>query len=158
MRRLVFVFAVAIGLALLSACGGSAQRDDAGSVQTRGRESVFSLRVGDCFDSASASSGRTSSVELVPCDEPHGAEVFFLTDHSGGLFPGEAALNAFGETACISVFRQYVGIDYDESEIYAFSMTPTLESWTQRNDREVICALRYLGDEQITGSLRGARR
>lgn len=143
---------------LVVACGG-ADRGESGEIVEAGSLSVFSFHVGDCWNGFEV--GELESVDAVPCDQPHQAEVFGLVDSPGGAdepFPGEEAIARFAEDRCLEAFEPYVGLSYELSEIYFSSLDPTKDSWERQGDREVICFLGYQDDRRTTGSLRGAGR
>ena len=49
-----------------------------------------------------------------------------------------------------------VGRSYDESVLDVFPIYPTNDSWSQLNDREVICATYHIDLKKITGSMKGS--
>ena len=57
---------------------------------------------------------------------------------------------------CRPLFEEFVGLPYDESELYYSALTPTQEGWEQARDRKALCIL--LSDEPVADTLRGARR
>lgn len=119
--------------------------------------SVFTLAVGTCFDDEGLSS-EVTDVPVVDCDEPHDNEVFHVFDLPDGDWPGdEAVLDAADEVCLGSAFADFVGTAYLDSEVDAFSITPTQGSWEQADDREVICAA-WVPGERPTGTLAGAGR
>jgi hypothetical protein len=137
MRRLVLV----VLLLLIAACG---------------RQSVFSLPVGTCFDDQS--DGEITSVPEVDCAEPHDNEVFALIDYTEtDVYPGSDAMSEIGTDLCIGQFESYVGLDYASSELAVFSIYPTEESWAD-GDRELICSLYDADLDKLTGSMQGAAR
>jgi hypothetical protein len=129
-----------------------------------GRQSVFSLPVGTCFDDEVAPDEATagdeiSSVPKVDCSEPHDNEVFALIDYTEtDVYPGSAAMNEIGTELCIEQFDEYVGIGYLDSELDVFAITPSEAGWNEDSDREVICALYNLDLSKLTGSMEGAAR
>lgn len=119
---------------------------------------VFELAVGDCFDdTAELGGGEVSDVPVVPCDEPHDNEVFHTFEVPDGEFPGEEALVALAEETCVPAFEEWVGIEYASSSLDMFPITPTESSWST-GDREVVCALYDLEQEQLEGSMQDAAR
>lgn len=143
-----------LGGALLMGCQAEPSRDSAGSIAQEGDLSVFSFRVGDCFDDTTLEV--VSDVPAVPCSDPHDNEVFHLFELPDGPWPGDAALEQAYSDECLATFETYVGTPYEESELYAFPFTPTIESW-EGGDREVVCAV-YADGEQLIGSVRGSGR
>lgn len=135
--------ALVAGAVLVAACGGG--------------QSVFSIDVGTCFDDQDEEV--VSSVPEVDCAEPHDNEVFaLLTYDESDVYPGQDALFERGKELCIDEFESYVGMSYAESDLEVFPITPSEDSWNDRDDREIICALYALDLSKLTGSMRGAAR
>lgn len=163
--------AVALSIAL-SGCsalngimggGNDAQRDEDDNVTEEANIDVFSLKVGDCMP-ASDSTGEITDVDVVPCSEPHTDEVFFEFELADGDLPSDDEIMAEVEAECVPAFTEFVGIDYYESTLDFWWMTPTEDTWTQANDRLVQCII-YQPDAEdttgqtsleVTGSLEGA--
>ena len=156
MRLLPFVWIlIPIGFAIFYFTT-QARRDDSGAIQGQGTLSVYDLRVGDCFSADVSES--VGDVQGRPCSEEHQYEVFGTFTHSqGGDFPGEDAIVTSAEPSCLQQFGSYVGISFEESEFYYSLLSPTEESWSD-GDRETLCILHTLAEDNITGSMRGANR
>ena len=77
-----------------------------------------------------------------------------MTDAS---FPGDDAALEAGAFRCLDEFNAFVGIDYLDSELDLFPITPTSHSWGE-GDRVVYCALYALDLSKLTGSMEGSRR
>lgn len=126
-----------------------------------GSKSVSSLKVGDCFDDQDSQTlgevAEVSSVPIVDCSEPHDNEVFAIYDEVDGPYPGVDALLERARSGCIERFDAFVGIDYLDSELEVFSITPSEEGW-ESGDNEVICSLYELSLAKMTGTQRGAAR
>ena len=160
-RRRLFTLA-GCTLALVAAgCATAIARDDAGAIVERGALSVFSMRVGDCFDDPdSLVAGELlelGEVPGVPCDEPHDSEVFAvfeLPDDEDSPYPGGNAIYSIGLEQCLSHFQGYVGIAYEDSRLELDPFTPTAESWNENDDRELVCFLYDLALAPLTGSMR----
>lgn len=119
---------------------------------------VFELAVGDCFQHAEDDAEEVADVEVVDCEQPHDNEVFHTFDLEGDEFPEEQVMWAAIEDECLgSPFESYFGVSYDESEVLAFPITPTEQSWDAADDRTVVCAGSIDG-EQVEGSLQGSGR
>jgi len=95
--------------------------------------------VGDCIDSANIP-GDVSELPTVSCDDPHDLEIFHAFDLEEGEFLGDDAMNAEAEDQCIPAFEDYVGIGYQQSDIFITTILPSQETW-DIGDREVLCAL-----------------
>lgn len=162
--------AVALSIAL-SGCsalsgilgGNDAQRDDDGNVTEGTNIDIFSLKVGDCMP-ASDASGEITDADVVPCSEPHADEVFYEFELQGDELPGDDEIMSQVEAECVPAFTEFVGVDYYESTLDFWWITPTEDTWTQANDRVVQCVI-YQPDPadstgrtplEVTGSLEGA--
>ncbi|GCE77220.1 septum formation family protein [Cellulomonas biazotea] len=149
----------------LTGCGAldspaEAPRESPGGEVTEAADAdVFTVEVGDCLNgSAVGEEGAlTESLPVVPCSEPHDGEVYAETELPAGEFPGADALQAQGDEFCAAQFETFVGIPYDDSVYYQWSLTPTEEGWAALDDRVVQCVLDTDG-ELVTGSLQGAAK
>jgi hypothetical protein len=98
-------------------------------------------------------------VTAVSCAEPHDYEVLALVQHPAGPeegFPGVDEVLAFAEDECLAQWEPYVGLPYERSELSAFALHPTEETW-RVGDREIAC-LAYIEGEQLEGSVRDSNR
>ncbi len=119
--------------------------------------SAFDLEVGDCFNAGGDAVGTVTTVD---CAQPHVYEAFAVFDHEADAdtaYPGDDEMLEYADAACQSPFEDYVGIDYQSSVYWITSVTPSQETWEERDDREIVCALK-LGEEgtETTGSAEGS--
>ncbi len=123
-----------------------------------GDTSVFELGVGDCFnDQEDLTQAEVSSVETVDCSEPHDNEIYYEYSMTDAVFPGNDPALQAASLRCLDQFDAFVGIDYLDSALDLFPITPTTESWAE-GDRVVYCALYALDLSRLTGSMRGSGR
>ena len=118
--------------------------------------SVFALAVGQCLNVPIGD--EVTDVGQVPCAQEHDAEVFALPQHPAerrAPYPGVDVVDTWADEACYQAFAGYVGAAYEESILYYQSFTPTEGSWTQREDREVVCMLVGEDFAPLTGTYRG---
>ncbi len=160
---------VAAGAALaltagLTGCSGlfsntqsDADRDDAGQVTEEANIDIFALKVGDCMPS-SRQGGEFDNADVVPCTEPHAEEVYYEFDLAGDEFPDEDTMWEQIEAECLPAFNDFVGIDFSESALEVYPITPTQGTWEELDDRAVLCVVADPADDQLTESLRGAAR
>jgi len=143
---------VAIAL-LLAACGAPSVdvRDATGRVVAAGDWSVFDLRPGDCIGDLSGMSGDTSDVPLVPCEQPHGMEVYELVMHPDEEYPGTAAIASYADSACLQALEDRLGLGIDDGIAFSYFL-PTATGWTDDGDRVSICVLVLDPDAGVTGS------
>lgn len=150
-----FAAAMAVIAALAACSSDAADRDASGTVVSAGEASVFELRVGDCSTPDLDDTVRT--LDLVPCDEPHTHEIFHLEEHPDVPYPGSAALEAFAEQQCVAAFADYVGVELTESSLYFTYFYPSVGTWNDDEDRQVIC-FAVGREELLTASVAGTRR
>lgn len=118
---------------------------------------VLDLTVGDCIPLIDYGDKGVYEVPVVPCDQPHTDEVYFVFDAAEEPeFPGDDALETEAITRCEAEFETFVGTTYAESELDYYYYTPTKRSWTMSHDRAIQCVL--FSYEDVTGSLAGSAR
>jgi len=127
----------------------SAPEDIDGAVMT----STLDLAVGDCMPYLESDEA-PYEVPVVPCDQQHAEEVYYLVPFSGDAYPGEEQVTAQSEEACIAQFETFVGIPYENSTLDYYFYYPTEDSWTNDNDRVATCVV--YSETDITGTLQGA--
>lgn len=124
----------------------------------------YGVYVGMCLDMPE--SDVFYSLPEIPCTEPHDLEIFaidWLPNSSTASYPGDDAVYSDAFDLCIESFESYVGVPYEESELFLDAFTPTWGSWEQQQDREVICVLFHVDEtatsivktDQLAGGLRG---
>ncbi|MBR8744448.1 septum formation family protein [Nocardiopsis sp. MG754419] len=147
-------------LALLAA-GAVVSLSGCGMVQSfLGAGNVMDLEVGDCFTESemnSALSGtEITDVPVVECTEPHDSEFFHSEILPDGDFPGDDAVRTTGEEVCQgAAFTEFVGVEWEESEVYASFLSPIEQGW-DLGDREILCYV--IVAEPVSESLEGAGR
>ncbi|MDG2025651.1 MAG: septum formation family protein [Acidimicrobiales bacterium] len=143
MSSLQRIAAVVLGISVLAGCSSTT--------------SIDSLGVGDCFSGPEASVVATevSEVDTVDCSDPHRYEMFAVKEMTNSSFPGESQAADMADDFCLSSFKSYVGLDYDNSIYWISSVSPTSDSWS-RGDRSIQCALGLDYGSKV-GSARNSR-
>lgn len=131
-------------------------RDEQGRIVNRGEISAFDVREGDCLN-LPPSQEEIYSVEAVPCDQPHQAEVYAVFELGGEAYPGDGRVVRSAEAGCNQRFPGAIGRRHARSELEFHSMYPTRQSWRLHDDRGVTCWVTRPGDRLFTGSLPGSR-
>ena len=94
--------------------------------------------------------------EIVPCDEPHDAELFAVVRLDGTTFPGNEGVTREGGRLCLPEFERYVGGPVETSDLTGINVGPNEGSW-RAGEREVACLLiSARSGDKLTGSQRGA--
>lgn len=142
--------------AVLAACSTPEVRDETGEIVEGGDTTAFQLQIGDCYDDSTGDvEGEVSSVQTVPCSDPHMYEVYAEQTRSETDFPGADAIVTMAEDYCGAEWEGFVGVPYEESALYLTYIYPTEQTWTQLDDRLITCVV-YEPDTTHTGSLRDA--
>lgn len=130
--------------------------DDPAEIEGADMVSFDELAVGDCiplFDYGDED--EIFELPVVPCDQPHTDEVYFIYQAEDGEFPGDDELLESAWDGCVAEFEEFVGISYEESELDIYSYQPTKASWKRFRDRTVHCII--FSYEDVTRTLRNAR-
>lgn len=137
---------------------GQAERDNEGQITSAGSMAAIDLQVGDCFDHEFDETGEeeVGTVRGLPCSEPHAYEVFAIHSFGPGGYPTEEEMDGVFVDQCLTAFDSFVGVVYEESELWVEMLFPTLEGWNE-GDRSFTCFL-FEPDIALTGSMRGANR
>lgn len=149
--------AVVTAAVVLSLSGCSLFRhDDTSTV------SALDVKPGDCALAPAAITTEVTNLKVVPCTDPHEQEVYAVVPYTGDggtqtemPYPGEAALKAFADGACLEAFSGYVGSDYRDSSLFFTYLLPSARGWQQGSDHDVTCFITTTGD-QMTASVKGS--
>ena len=153
MRTATAVTAVLV--VLLTGCSADAPRNSAGQVTAAATTDAFSIKVGDCVGKLDGDSAE--KLPLTPCDKAHFWEAYASSTLEGTDFPGSSQINELSDKACSAAYKGFVGIAMDDSKYEVTYLSPTKESWTQAQDREVVCLVGN-SSGNITGSLKGSAK
>lgn len=120
--------------------------------------SVLDVKVGDCVQLPTTSQATT--ISRTACTSPHEAEVSALVptqvQDADAAFPGEQALSAQAESACVDSFADYVGRPYVSSDLDVTWLTPTQTSWAE-GDRSIVCLVHAMDTQTLTSSVKDSR-
>ncbi|GAA1859693.1 septum formation family protein [Myceligenerans crystallogenes] len=140
---------------LLGGGGGEPEvtRDSEGQVTAETTTAPGAAQVGDCL--GTIPQGTFTELPVVPCDKEHRGEIYAEKKLPEGKFPGDKQVADEGNTFCKAEFATFVGMPFDESELYFVAFYPTKGSWAE-NDRLIQCVLE--AEKPTTGTLEGAER
>ena len=126
----------------MNAFGDDTTRNNQNEIIESGGLGAFAIEDGDCLNLPSELN-QVQSVEGVPCTQAHNAQAYAHFDLTGFLdaFPGSAAFQEQALEGCYERFQSFVGIPYEQSELYLSTLEPTEDSWVELDDREIVCLL-----------------
>jgi hypothetical protein len=112
--------------------------------------SVFRLQVGNCVNSGP---NGISSPTVVPCGQPHDAEVYARFALAGHNWPGGAAIGAQARRGCTARLGGYLNPQLATTVLAESYVFPDQGAWNA-GERAVICEIRSTAGK-LTGSVRG---
>jgi Septum formation len=112
--------------------------------------SVFRLRPGDCLNSGPAG---ISSPAVVPCGQPHDAEVYARFALAGQRWPGDAAIGTRARQGCTVRLGGYLNPQLATTVLSESYVFPDQGAWNA-GERTIICEIRSTAGK-LTGSVRG---
>jgi hypothetical protein len=113
------------------------------------------LEVGACLNGV-AEGQVIVSLDPVPCTTAHDNEVVGSATHpDAATYPGQAALETFAATPCISAFNAYVGSDFQTSSLAMLPILPTETTWAT-GDRTIACVVLSSDGTKLTSSVKGS--
>ena len=131
-------------------------RNDDGEIVASGGLGAFALELGDCINGVTTGSFEVASVEGVPCDEPHEAEVYAIWELENGDDEEYSAFSVMRHAAdgCLDRWPAAIGTDYEQDKELDFDLLgPSPSSWSV-GDREVTCLVMPISGEPLIGSRR----
>ena len=120
---------------------------------------VQSLRAGQCFDLAPG--GNVLFATVVPCGGPHRYEAYATFDDPaphGAPCPGDEQSAEMAFARCVVRFPGFVGRSYEGSSLGILRVVPNQRSWTDQDDRRLLCAVTDRSSQRLTSSARDTSR
>lgn len=112
----------------------------------------YALAVGDCIDTNEVDNYLAGVDYFVTsCDGPHDNEVYYIYGYPTGPYPGDDAVSAELESACIAEFDGFVGRDYESSSLAVYILFPDQGAW-KAGDLRGECMVNDLDRNKLTGS------
>jgi len=115
---------------------------------------VGTSAVGTCLAFDPDVGAEVTSLPTVECSEPHSHEIFAVVVSDASVYPGLEALEATAQTKCLAQFEDFVGISAFDSTLFFSWLVPTLDSWDNEDDREIICVIGEGTGAPLVGSVR----
>ncbi|WP_162448175.1 septum formation family protein [Phytoactinopolyspora mesophila] len=118
--------------------------------------SIFDIAEGDCLGEY-RDDGDVQDVDLIPCDQEHEQEVLLITQIDADELPGQEDIQQQVIDECLPAFEEFVGVEFDESELDIHYLSPSQDSWDQQDDRDIVCTI-YDPAGTVSSSFEGANR
>lgn len=120
------------------------------------------LLVGTCFNQYTYLDRNDLPAQLttaIGCSRPHNAQVYAILIHDappGAPYPGEEAVNTWGQRQCFELFEPFVGLAYVESRLEIGMITPSRTDWEgEEYRRHISCYVFSWERRLIIGDMRG---
>ena len=140
---------VSVGVVFsLSGCSllfGPQYRDKSGQVTATASVDSDALKVGDCIYNVSDIGDTVSKVTVVPCDQPHEAELYSI---------GKSVANNKDdmENFCATSFADFDGIDIDSSNLSVTYIH------SQTGDTTDVQCIAYIEGQMVTTSYKDSKQ
>jgi hypothetical protein len=114
---------------------------------------------GTCLEVPDTLGEQVKRLPVVDCSTSHSHEIYSVEKwDKGDVFPGNEALDTFAQQRCVASFRRYVGVSNFDSALTFTWLTPTLDSWNNHKDRNVLCVLQNADAAPMTTSMKDSHR
>lgn len=165
----IILVAVLVGI-LVVAIGAFIALFGSGLGTLADRTPVADVAVGECFDGVTAGASETDNaaaqlalvlgVIRVDCAEPHDAELIarFGWSTESTDYPGTTQVEQFSADTCRLRFAEYVGTEFDFSQLEMTYTYPLEPQWAAGNQSFECIALAPIGEDKLTGSVRNSGR
>lgn len=125
---------------------------------------IARVEVGDCFNNYRLENERTGAAEniftLVDCKRPHEGEVYHQVIYSAAPdaeYPGDRAMENWEQEECYKAFEDWVGREFELSELYFSSIRPDAQLWNDGSaSRRLSCYIRSADGSLLSGSRRNS--
>lgn len=104
----------------------------------------YDLLVGTCFNQYTYLDRNDLPAQLttaIGCTRPHNGQVYAIVVHDaqpGAPYPGEDAVNRWGQDQCYEQFEPFVGLAYELSQLDIGMITPSRTDWEGEDSRRRI--------------------
>jgi Septum formation len=142
-----------VTMGLVAACNGDDDPTQANN------QNVFDVATSAenpvCMEVTEALPPEVKELPIIDCAQPHTHEIFATLLSTESVYPGVEALGSFAQVKCLSAFEDFVGISAFDSSLSYTWLVPSLQSWNDKDDREVLCVLARRDGSPLVGTMRG---
>lgn len=147
------LWAALIGAIVAVAVLAGVDRDEDGNVQEETSMNVFDVEPGDCLEAFDIDADQ--KVVVLPCAQPHGAQVITQFDLADGDWPGDEQVASQAESGCRDRIADVLGTRVDEGGLGLGYFHPEESSWDV-GDRTVLCLVTAEGGAKLTETFNSA--
>lgn len=144
-------------VALLAACSDDADPNEPSAEEPFG---LGETAEGRCLLFDEEVGAEITELPVVECSIPHSHEIFAVINYAdpngSDVYPGFDALDEFAQRRCLEAFEPYVGTNPFDSTLFHSWFVPTLDSWNDEDDDEVLCVLGAADGAPLDRSMRNA--
>jgi hypothetical protein len=148
----------ALGITLVALTVGCSDDDDPSKAQD---QNVFGIATSAenpvCLQVTDALPPEVKELPIIGCDQPHTHEVYATVTSGESVYPGVDALGQFAQVKCLDAFQAFVGISAFDSALTYSWLVPSLESWNDKDDRDILCVLSRRDRSDLVGSMRDSQ-
>jgi hypothetical protein len=144
---------VAVGL-VVTACSGD--DDDTKPHDQKVLDIAVNTGQPVCMQVTEKLPPEVKTLPIIDCAQPHSHEVYATATSNESVYPGVDALGSFAQVKCLSAFEDFVGISAFDSDLSYTWLVPSLKSWNDDKDREVLCVLTRRDGSPMVGSMKGS--
>ena len=120
----------------------------------------FDLLVGTCFNQYTYLDRNDLPAQLttaIGCTRPHNGQVYAVVVYEAPPdtpYPGEDAVNRWGQDQCYERFKPFVGLAYELSQLDIGMITPSRTDWEGEDDlRRISCFVHSYRGLLIVGTM-----
>jgi hypothetical protein len=151
--RALAVALVAVGLVVTSCTGDD---DDTKPQDQKVLDIAVNTGQPVCMQVTEDLPAEVKTLPIIDCAQPHSHEIFATVTSNESVYPGVDALGSFAQVKCLSAFEDFVGISAFDSQLSYTWLVPSLDSWNDKDDREVLCVLTRRDASPMVGTMKGS--
>lgn len=114
--------------------------------------------IGQCLLFDETVDEQITELPTTECATDHSHEIFAVVSSVEPAYPGFEALEDFAQVSCLGEFERYIGISPFDSELFYSWIVPTLDSWENEKDREVLCLAGNFNGQPLDATVKGSER
>ena len=126
---------------------------------------IESVQSGQCFNEVGDETAQSFLVAVLACSDPHIFEVYDVQKFAGPQpsgagadYPGDLVMANAAEAQCATGFEPFMGLAWEASDFEIRTWWPTQQSWNERKDRTILCAVYKVTGDFVVGTVRATKQ